>query len=92
MKLSEKYPKQRGGPVTPFIPLLAAAVGAGGSAIIANQNKPKALQAPQPPTQDAAASTALEQQQMLLRRKGVLANIFAGQNASAPVAKSQLGN
>jgi hypothetical protein len=43
-------------------------------------------------TQDTAANTALQQQQLLARCRGVLANISAGNQATAPtVSKTALG-
>jgi hypothetical protein len=46
-----------------------------------------------PPTTDTAANDSLQQQQQLARQKGVLATIFAGNNASQPTVatKSLLG-
>lgn len=45
-----------------------------------------------PPTTDTAANNSQQQQQQLARQKGVLATIFAGNNATAPVtSKTQLG-
>lgn len=46
-----------------------------------------------PPTQDTAANADIQQQQALLRRRGILGNIYAG-NASQPTtaSKTALGN
>lgn len=49
---------------------------------------------PQPaPTQDTAANAAIQTQDMLRRRKGILGNIYAGASPSAPAvaSKTQLG-
>jgi hypothetical protein len=47
-----------------------------------------------PPTQDTAANANLQQQAQLLRRRGIMGNIFAGSNASTPAtaSKTALGN
>lgn len=47
-----------------------------------------------PPTQDTAANADIQQQQALLRRRGILGNIYAGGNASQPTtaSKTALGN
>jgi len=49
---------------------------------------------PTAPTQVTAANAALQQQDMLRRRRGVFANIFAGGSAPAPATatKSTLGS
>lgn len=49
---------------------------------------------PTAPTQDTAANAALQQQDMLRRRRGVFANIFAGGAAPTPATatKSALGS
>jgi len=48
---------------------------------------------PTAPTQDVAANAAKDQLDLLRRRRGVLSNIYAGGNSSAPaVAKTTLGN
>lgn len=49
---------------------------------------------PTAPTQDTAANASLQQQDMLRRRRGVFANIFAGGAAPAPstATKSTLGS
>lgn len=46
-----------------------------------------------PPTQDTAANANLQQQQQLLRRRGLIGNIYAG-NAATPTtaSKTALGN
>jgi hypothetical protein len=51
------------------------------------------LPPPGPPTQDTAANAAMQQNDLLRRRRGVYGNIFAG-NAPAPqtATKSLLGN
>lgn len=48
---------------------------------------------PTAPTQDTAANAALQQQDILRRRRGVYANIFAGGAAPTPTtgSKSSLG-
>lgn len=80
----------------PAIPYLvgAAAVASTGAAIYgATRGAPKPPAPPKPPTQDTAANAALQQQQQMLRRRGVLANIFAGGQAGTPqVAKVNLGD
>lgn len=91
MKLVHKYPRQRGGPVAPFVPLIASAVGVGGGAILANQNKPKLPTPPAPPTQDTAANAAQQQALALRRRQGVMANIFGPNQQSAGGGNTQLG-
>lgn len=54
----------------------------------------KAPQPEAPPTQDVAANASKQNQDLLRRRRSVMANIFAGNSASAPptTSKSQLGN
>ena len=48
---------------------------------------------PAPPSQDAAANAAKQQQDLLRKRRGVLANIFGGSSGSQPaVTKATLGN
>lgn len=49
---------------------------------------------PTAPTQDTAANASLQQQDLLRRRRGVFANIFAGGAAPAPATatKSTLGS
>lgn len=49
---------------------------------------------PTAPTQDTAANASLQQQDLLRRRRGVFANIFAGGAAPAPTTatKSALGS
>lgn len=48
---------------------------------------------PGPPSQDTAANAALQQNDVLRRRRGVMANIFAGGAAATPATstKSTLG-
>lgn len=47
-----------------------------------------------PPTQDTAANANLQTQQNLLRRRGILGNIYAGGSPSTPAttSKTALGN
>lgn len=48
---------------------------------------------PGPPSQDTAANAAMQQQDLVRRRRGVFGNILAGGNAPAPTVatKSTLG-
>jgi hypothetical protein len=83
--------------IVPFIPQIvagAAAVSAGASVYSALKGAPKPPQAPKPPSQDTATNAALQQQQQLLRRRGVLANIYAGGAAPTPAtaSKTNLGD
>jgi len=73
---------------------VAALAGAGASIYSATRKPPSPPPAPKPPTQDTAANAALEQQKALMRRRGVLANIYAGGNAPTPqtTGKQMLGN
>lgn len=67
----------------------AAAAGAGAAIYSATKGAPKVPQAPQPPTQDTAANAANQQADMMRKRRGVLANIMGGQNATAPQVSSK---
>lgn len=71
----------------------AAVVGAGTAIYAATKGAPKIPGSPQPPTQDTAANAANQQADMMRKRRGVLANIAAG-NATAPQvsAKTTLGS
>lgn len=71
-----------------------AAVGAASAAYAATKSGPKPPSPVQPPTQDTAANAANQAADMNAKRKGVLANIYAGQNATAPMvsAKTTLGS
>ena len=83
-----------------FIPLLASvagatAVGVGTAAVAKKLSAPSSRAPPLPgaPTADVAANDATQVQDDIRRRRGVLANIYAGQNPSDPtnVLKTQLG-
>lgn len=85
--------RQRGYVALPYLAAAATAASAGAAVYTATKGAPKVPQAPQPPTQDTAANAANQQSDMDRRRRGVLANIAAG-NATAPQvsAKSTLGS
>lgn len=76
------------------IPYVISAIGAGASAYAATKGTPKIPTPPKPPTQDTAANAANQQQDLLNKRRGVLANIYAGQQTQAPpaVQKVNLGD
>lgn len=93
MKFKSRH-KQRGY----FAPAVWTAIAAVGSTAAnvytATKGAPKIPQAPQPPTQDTAANASNQQADLDRRRRGVLANIMGGQNATAPTVsnKTQLGS
>ena len=57
------------------------------------QKKPGAPAPLAPPNQDTSANASLQQQQAMLRRRGILGNVYAGAGAAAPAtaSKSTLG-
>lgn len=89
--------RQRGyflAPLVPYIAGAATAASAGAAVYSATKGAPKVPLAPQPATQDTAANAANQQSDLMRKRRGVLANIAAGSNATAPQvsAKSTLGS
>lgn len=93
MRFPSSIRKRQGGyflaPLVPYIAGASAAVGAGAAVYTATKGAPKVPQAPQPPTQDTAANAANQQADMMRKRRGVLANIMGGQNATAPQVSSK---
>ena len=78
----------------PYLMATAAVASAGSAVYSATRGTPKAPAPPKPPTQDTAANAALQEQKDMLRRRGVLSNIYAGGNAPTPTTsgKQMLGN
>ena len=82
-----------GGFVLPLLGALSA--GTAVAAVVKKLSPSKSAAPPLPgaPTADVAANDATQVQDDIRRRRGVLANIYAGQNPSDPtnVLKTQLG-
>lgn len=81
-----------GGPAGSAAALAGAFAGGVVGSGILSPGAPKVPALPKPPTLDTATQGSLDNQDQIARRKGVIANVFAGGNAAPPsVGKTTLG-